>query len=92
MQAKTYYIEKIGEIDFVKNKRSKHIKITLKPCGKVRVSLPLSCCYKEAMDFVIQKADRIKNWLSFIKQWLSARILIGNIFKKFLNIAIKSHT
>ncbi len=66
MRAKTFYVEQLGEIDFIRNKRAKYLRITVKPCGKVRVTLPARCSYKEAMGFVLQKIDRISECIGNI--------------------------
>ena len=66
MKANTIYIDEIGEVDFIRNKRSKKLRITVKSSGKVRISFPFRCSFSEAKDFVVQKAEIIRNSLEKI--------------------------
>jgi len=66
MKVKSLYVQDIGEIDFVKNKRAKYLRITIKPSGKIRVTMPGNCTYAQATDFVTQKTANIKKHLEKI--------------------------
>jgi len=49
----------IGEVQFVPNATAKYIRISLKPSGMVRVTVPKRASMKEAMAFVETKIDWI---------------------------------
>lgn len=50
-------------ISYIKNNRSKSLKITLKPNGTVRVTMPRFCSQRRAEAFVAQKQEWILNHL-----------------------------
>lgn len=52
MAGKVVQLKNVGEVRFLKNKRSKNIKISVKPDKSVLVSFPFYCSTKEAMLFV----------------------------------------
>ena len=52
MTAKVVQFKQIGPVTFVKNRRSKNIKISVKPDKTVRVSFPFYCTSKEILAFV----------------------------------------
>lgn len=58
MPAKKIHIDKIGEVSFLKNRRSSGIRLTVKPDG-VRVSLPSWVPYQDAINFAETKTDWI---------------------------------
>ena len=68
MKIKTFYIKNIGEVDFVRNKRAKYLRITVKPCGKVRVTLPFGYTYDQGRDFVLQKIQHVQAALEKIQE------------------------
>lgn len=51
------------QYNYVKNKKSKTIRITIKDKFNVKISLPISCPYKIAEDFVKTKKDWINKHL-----------------------------
>jgi len=55
----TKHIKDIGEVRFDRSKRSKRLRITLKPLSPVRVSMPYSMPVSEAEKFVVSKKDWI---------------------------------
>ena len=57
-KAKTV-IENDIEYIYIKNKKSKYIKISIRNANKVRISVPINCPYRLAKDFVEQKKDWI---------------------------------
>ncbi len=59
MAIRKVHISDIGEVHFVKSKRSRRIGIRIKADAPVRVSLPRSSRYDEAEKFVMQKKDWI---------------------------------
>lgn len=52
-------ISGIGEVNFVKSKRAKRLRISINPFNGVRVSLPYFMSYKSALRFVMEK----KQWI-----------------------------
>jgi len=54
-------MEGIGDILFLRNARSKNLRITVKPFEGVKVTLPYNISYKTAINFVSIKKDWIKN-------------------------------
>ncbi len=52
MPDKTVQLKKIGTVTFLKNRRSKNIKISVKPDKSVLVSFPFYCTNKEVLAFV----------------------------------------
>ncbi len=66
MPSKSFHIQEVGDVNFVKNKRAKFLRIAVKPGGKIRVTLPSRCSYSEAMDFVLQKSQQIQACLEKI--------------------------
>lgn len=54
MTAKVVQFNQIGPVTFVKNRRSKNIKISVKPDRSVRVSFPFYVSASEASQFVIK--------------------------------------
>ncbi len=59
MVEKTFHIPKVGKITLVKNKRSKHFKLRVKPDKQVFVSLPYYSSYENALKF----AREHTNWI-----------------------------
>ncbi len=59
MTAKVVQFTQIGEVTFVKNRRSKNIKISVKPDRSVRVSFPFYVSSTEASQFVMKNIDWI---------------------------------
>ncbi len=66
MKVKILYIKDLGQVDFVKNQRSKHLRIIIKSGGKVKVTLPVGCSYNLAEKFVMREVRRIKAHLEKI--------------------------
>jgi len=56
---KKYTLDGIGPITITKRKNSKRLRLTIKPNGKVQVSMPIHSSYKNALAFVKQN----KNWI-----------------------------
>ena len=59
MTAKVVQFTQIGLVTFVKNRRSKNIKISVKPDRSVRVSFPFYVSAAEASQFVMKNIDWI---------------------------------
>ncbi len=61
MTAKVVHFTQIGPVTFVKNRRSKNIKISVKPDQSVRVSFPFYVSGDEVARFVIKNLEWITN-------------------------------
>lgn len=59
MTAKVVQFQHIGPVTFFKNRRSKNIKISVKPDQTVRVSFPFFATASEVSDFVVKNTDWI---------------------------------
>ncbi|MEN8929321.1 MAG: SprT family zinc-dependent metalloprotease [Flavobacteriales bacterium] len=59
MKEKIEEIPEIGSVAFVKSKRAKNLRISLKPFGGVKVTMPHLMSYKAARKFVLLK----KSWI-----------------------------
>jgi predicted metal-dependent hydrolase len=59
MTAKVVQFSQIGAVTFLKNRRSKNIKISVKPDRSVRVSFPFYVSSAEASQFVLKNIDWI---------------------------------
>lgn len=59
MTAKVVQFNQIGAVTFVKNRRSKNIKISVKPDRSVRVSFPFYVSASEATQFLMKNIDWI---------------------------------
>jgi predicted metal-dependent hydrolase len=68
-------VDEIGKVQFLKNRRSKRILITVKPFGGVRVSLPYWSSYAYAMKVVEDKKEWIKKAINKVNQLEDKRTL-----------------
>ncbi len=59
MTAKVVQFQHIGPVTFLKSRRSKNIKISVKPDQTVRVSFPFFATASEVADFVVKNTDWI---------------------------------
>lgn len=55
MSKKNIEIERVGEVGFFKSKRAKRLRITIKPGGEVRVTVPYLVSLRAAKKFVVDK-------------------------------------
>lgn len=69
MPGKTVQIKQIGTVIFSKNRRSKNIKISVKPDKSVLISFPFYCTTKEVFDFV----NKNKAWIKQQQQKMESR-------------------
>ena len=60
LKSTTYEIDGIGPVHFERSKRAKHLNISVKPFGGVRVAIPRSFTFKMAEEVVQHKAEWIK--------------------------------
>jgi hypothetical protein len=61
MTAKVVQFKQIGAVTFLKNRRSKNIKIRVKPDQSVHVSFPFYVSAKEVTAFLVKNTDWIVN-------------------------------
>ena len=87
MTAKVVQFKQIGPVTFVKNRRSKNIKISVKPDRSVRVSFPYYVSSLEAKQFVAKNID----WITGQQQKFESKINIikvGQLQTKLHCVAI----
>ncbi|OPX28817.1 MAG: hypothetical protein B1H06_02530 [Candidatus Cloacimonas sp. 4484_143] len=63
------YFEKIGNINFIRSKRAKRLRIILRPFKSIRVSVPYGISQNSAKTFVLSKEDWIKKQLVKIQSY-----------------------
>ena len=61
MPGKTVHIKSIGTVNFLQNRRSKNIKISVKPDKSVLVSFPFFCTSAEVLAFIHKNETWIKD-------------------------------
>lgn len=66
---KVYNFDDIGKAVFCKTKRAKKLKISIKSHEEIRVTIPYSCTFKMADDFLNENT----NWIIEKQQGLKAR-------------------
>ena len=91
MTAKVVQFNQIGDVTFVKNRRSKSIKISVKPDRSVRVSFPFYVSASEASQFVMKNIE----WITGQQQKLvtkSSLIEIGTFQTKLHTVQITEST
>ena len=64
MNEKWITIEGIGQVKLVKNKRAKQLRITVKPSGEVRVSMPWYTTYESGVSFLLNRKDWVQDTLA----------------------------
>jgi len=87
MTAKVVQFKQIGPVTFIKNRRSKNIKISVKPDQSVRVSFPFYASSLEVSQFVMKNID----WISGQQQKFEikrSKIETGQIQTRLHTIAI----
>lgn len=67
MSSKLHHFNTIGDVAFVKNKRSKTLRITVKPNRGVTVTIPSFVSFSNAFRFVEEKKEWIRTSLERIK-------------------------
>ena len=87
MTAKVVQFHQIGPVTFIKNRRSKNIKISVKPDQSVRVSFPFYASSQEVSQFVMKNID----WISGQQQKFEikrSKIKTGQIQTRLHTITI----
>lgn len=69
MTAKVVQFTQIGTVTFIKNRRSKNIKISVKPDQSVHVSFPVYVSSREVTDFVLKNTE----WITSQQQKFKAK-------------------
>jgi predicted metal-dependent hydrolase len=64
MSEKWISVEDIGPVRLVKNKRSKQLRITVKPSGEVRVSMPWYTTFDSGISFLLSRKEWILETLA----------------------------
>ncbi|GAB1451153.1 SprT family zinc-dependent metalloprotease [Draconibacterium sp.] len=91
MTAKVVQFNQIGAVTFVKNRRSKNIKISVKPDRSVRVSFPFYVSASEATQFLMKNID----WITGQQQKLEIKksaIEVGKFRTKLHTVQITETT
>ena len=68
MQEKIFHVHNVGDVSFRKNKKSKNVRIAIKPVKGVVVTLPYYVSYRYARNVVERKKDWILNHLPKIRE------------------------
>ncbi len=84
---KIEFFEQIGEVVFVKYKRSKNMRILLKANQRIKVTLPYRTNYQSAIDFVHQK----KNWILHHQSKLNNDTTKNQLFRTDSDYATREH-
>ena len=82
MTEQTVNLENVGPVTIFRNKLATRIKITIKPGGEIRVSIPWNAPFKSGEKFLIDKQQWIEKTLDKLARKTSTPKLIsdGNIF------------
>ena len=91
---KKEHIDGIGEVTFVKTKRTKNLRISMSPHKGVRVSVPYLMSFRKAFSFVIEKQDWIHKHLPEMERKLEGQTVFDentdfNTYRRKLVIIIK---
>lgn len=88
MPDKVIHIEGVGDVNFVKSKKAKHLRITVKSYHQIQVSLPLRGSYIAAKSFVVEK----KGWIEKQKEKLKRIRSVYQVFNEQTKFKTKYHT
>lgn len=91
MTAKVVQFNQIGPVTFIKNRRSKNIKISVKPDRFVRVSFPFYASSSEVSQFVIKNTVWITNQQNKFETKKS-KIEVGSFQTKIHTVVILEGT
>ena len=87
-------MDDIGEVTFVKNSRSKNLRITVKPFEGIKVTLPDALSFKSAISFVYEKKDWIKKSVGNVKKIEDSAIIFdenSGFHTKYHTLKIQTH-
>ena len=88
MSSKLHYINTIGDVSFVKNNRSKSLRITVKPNEGVKVTIPVFVSFSNAFRFAEEKKDWIRHSLEKMKSLEQS----NTIFQPGCDFSTRFHT
>ena len=71
MSIKTFFVPEIGEVQLIRNARSKRLRISVKPSGEVLVTIPWLFSFSRGESFLEEK----KSWVIKTKQKLEKHAL-----------------
>ena len=91
---KKEHIDGIGEVTFVKTKRTKNLRISMSPYKGVSVSVPYLMSFRKAFSFVIEKQDWIHKHLPEMERKLEGQTVFDentdfDTYRRKLVIIIK---
>ncbi len=90
MASKVVYFKSIGEVTFFRNRRSKSIKITIKPDNSVLISYPFFISEKEVMGYLAENELWIKE-RQFAISLMRRRYKAGDVIEtKFYKIELRT--
>lgn len=90
MASKVVYFKSIGEVTFFRNRRSKSIKITIKPDNSVLISYPFFISEKEVMGYLAENEPWIKE-RQFAISLMRRRYKAGDVIEtKFYKIELRT--
>ena len=67
MKEKLITVDGIGTVKLVKNKRSTQLRITVKPSGEVRVSMPWYTTYESGLSFLLKRKEWVADTIEHYK-------------------------
>lgn len=85
--SKKIEISGIGEVNFVKSKRAKRLRISINPFKGVRVSLPYFMSYKSALRFVMEK----EQWIIDHSESMSQKLEGLTLFDEYTEFKTNLH-
>jgi predicted metal-dependent hydrolase len=82
MNVKTVVLDKVGPVTIFRNKLAHRIKITVKPNGEIRVTIPWGASFQTGENFLSEKRQWIEKTLGKLarKPLANKLILPGNLF------------
>ena len=81
-------INKIGEVQYVKSRRAKNMRITVRPFQAVKVTIPHQMSLKSGEKFVLEKID----WIIKIQEKLKTRENRHTVFTENTDFKTYSHS
>jgi len=88
MSDKIIYIEGVGDVNFVKSKKAKHLRITVRSFHRIKVSVPANVSFNTAKYFVNEK----KHWINKHKEKLKDVRPQHRVFIESTDFKTKNHT
>ena len=76
MTEKIFQMEDIGPVTILRNRRSTHVKITIKAGGEVRVTIPWTSSFESGVKFLKEK----KKWVELTLLKIARRTGSSGLF------------